>query len=452
LTVAERLARHVLETRNEDLAASAVAAGKVFLLDALAVGTAGSGADSAVRVRAAATRWGHAPEATVLGTRLRLPAPAAALVNAHQMHCQEFDCVHEDAVVHAMSVLTPAALAWAERNGGVSGRDFLAALVLGVDVAVTLGLNLHGDWRFFRPATAGAFGALAALGRLARLEAPVLIDAFGIMLGQVSGTMQAHAEGRSLLPLQIGFSARNAVMALDLAQAGIEGLREAFEGRHGYLALFEDGWDARAALDQLGERFRIAELSHKPFPCGRATHGLIDGLLQLRVEHPFSVDEVERVILLGSPLLAQLVARPIIEDMSASYARLCARYVGAVALLQGTVRLEDFAPSRLTDPATLALAQRFEVGIDEAMADRVLLPQSIAVRLKDGTVHSRTVTEVLGSPERPLKRTLAVEKFQTCWSRSAETLVPADGARVIAMVERLETLDTVEPLARLCTA
>ena len=449
MTVAERLARHVLGTRYEDLPSSAVRAAKTFLLDALAVGIAGSSAENSALVRAAASRWGNTPEATVLGTSLRLPAPCAAFVNAYQMHCQEFDCIHEAAVVHAMSALTPAVLAGAERNGGVSGRDLLSALVLGVDVAVTLGLNLDGDWRFFRPATAGAFGAVAALGRLAGITAPTLVDAFGVMLGQVSGTMQPHTEGRPLLPLQIGFSARNAVMAVDLAQAGLTGTRETFEGKHGYFALYEGSWDPTSALDKLGERFRITELSHKPFPCGRATHGLIDGLLQLRAEHRFSSEDVDRVMLLASPLVIQLVARPVLAGMSPSYARLCARYVGALALLQGTVRIEDFALPSLGDIATLALAQRIEIAVDESAASRALLPQSLAVRLQDGRVRSRTLTAVLGSPERPLTHAQAVEKFETCWS-SAEALVPEHSTRVIELVERLETLDTVEPIIRLC--
>jgi len=452
VTVAERLAQHVLATRYEALPALPVAATKTFLLDALSVGIAGSGDPLSRRVRAAARQWGEAPEATVLGTDLRLPAPAAALINAQQMHCQEFDCVHEEAVVHAMSVVTPAALAWAERADGVTGRDFLTALALGVDVAVTLGLNPSGAWRFFRPATAGAFGAVAALGYLARLDPTALIDAFGIMLGQVSGTMQPHTEGRGLLPLQMGFNARNAVMTLDLAQAGIEGTRETFEGERGYFALFEGGSDAGAALAELGHRFRIAELSHKPYPSGRATHGLIDGLLRLRDQNRFSADEVERIVLLGSPLIAQLVARPLVPGMSVSYARLCARFVGAIALRRGTVRLDDFSPANLTDPATLELAARIDIGIDQSIAGRVLLPQSLLVQLKSSAICRDTVTEVLGSPARPLSREQALKKFWACFEHSACALARDNGARVIELVDRLEMLESVVPLIRLCAA
>ena len=65
-----------------------------------------------------------------------------------------------------MAVLLAAALAHAERAGGVSGRDLLTAVVLGVDVGTGLGVASKAPLRFFRPATAGAFAATAAIGKL----------------------------------------------------------------------------------------------------------------------------------------------------------------------------------------------------------------------------------------------------------------------------------------------
>ena len=87
----------------------------------------------------------------------RLPAASAALCNAYQLHNSEYDCIHERAVVHPLAVLLPAVLAHAERAGGVSGRDLLSAVVLGVDVAAGLGVAARSGLRFFRPAIAGAF-------------------------------------------------------------------------------------------------------------------------------------------------------------------------------------------------------------------------------------------------------------------------------------------------------
>ena len=160
-------------------------------------------------------------QARVWSHGARLSAAGAAVCNGYQIHNGEFDCVHEGAVVHTFTVPVAAALAWAEREGGVGGRDFLTALALGVDVACHLGVASKSPLRFFRPATAGAFGAVAAIGRLAGFDAATLVNAFGTVLGQLAGTMQAHTEGSPLLGMQIGFSGRNAIVACDMAAGGL---------------------------------------------------------------------------------------------------------------------------------------------------------------------------------------------------------------------------------------
>ncbi len=213
-------AEHALRTRYDDLPAAAISAAKTLILDSLGVGVAGSAGPFVEQLMRSARGWGQGADARVWGRGERLPAPAAALCNGYQIHNSEFDCVHERAVVHPMAVLLAAASAQAERAGGVSGRDFLTAIVLGVDVGAGLGVGSRAPLRFFRPATAGAFAGTAAVGRLMGFDAPTLINAFAAVLGQLCGTMQAHAEGSILLALQVGFNARNALVACDLAARG----------------------------------------------------------------------------------------------------------------------------------------------------------------------------------------------------------------------------------------
>ena len=236
-------AEHVTRTRYDDLPAAALDAAKVLILDSLGVGVVGSAGPFVPELRHAAGGWGSGAEARVWVSGARLPAPAAALCNAYQLHNSEFDCIHERAVVHPMAVLLPAAMAHAERAGGVSGRDLLTAIVLGVDVGASLGIASKSGLRFFRPATAGGFAASAAVGRLMGFDAARLVNAFGALLGQTCGTMQAHAEGSPLLALQVGFNARNALVACDLAAQGVAGPQEVLEGPFGYFALFEGAHD-----------------------------------------------------------------------------------------------------------------------------------------------------------------------------------------------------------------
>ena len=194
-----RFAEHVAGTDYEDLPESAAVATRTFLLDTLGVGVAGSARPWTGRLIETQRLSCPGEQARVWSDGAYLSAAGAAVCNAYQIHNGEFDCVHEGAVVHTFTVPVAAALAWAEREGGVGGRDFLTGLALGVDVACHLGVASKSPLRFFRTATAGAFAAAAAIGRLAGFDAPTLVNAFGAVLGQLSGTMQAHVAASALL-------------------------------------------------------------------------------------------------------------------------------------------------------------------------------------------------------------------------------------------------------------
>ena len=100
--------------------------------------------------------------------------------------------------------------------------------------------------------------------------------------------------------------------------------------------------------------------------------------------------------------------------MTVAYARLCLAYVGAVCLRHGTVGLGDFTPEALGDPETLALAHRLSVIADANPDPNALLPQRVELDLADGRTIACDITQVLGSPTRPLSPAAARTKFEVC--------------------------------------
>jgi aconitate decarboxylase len=136
----ERFARHALGTRFEDLPEDAVLQAKTFILDTIGVGIAGSTAAGADELAEVGASWGGGEEVTVWGRGIRAPAPTAVFLNGFQAHCQEYDCVHEKAVLHPMATLFPAAMAYSERRGGISGRELIVAVAVGIDLAASLGI------------------------------------------------------------------------------------------------------------------------------------------------------------------------------------------------------------------------------------------------------------------------------------------------------------------------
>ena len=121
-------ADHVVRTRFKDLSSDAVSAAKTFITDTFGVGIGGSSGPLACELAEMQETWGRLQEARVWGNGIRLPAQAAVMCNAYQVHNSEFDCVHEEAVVHAMTIVLPVAIAGAERRKNVSGADSLPQL------------------------------------------------------------------------------------------------------------------------------------------------------------------------------------------------------------------------------------------------------------------------------------------------------------------------------------
>lgn len=374
-----------------------------LLADTLAVGAAGSTAPGAAGVLAAARRWGVGHDARLMGSDERLPAPSAAFVNAFRIHCLEWDAVHEPAVVHAMSVVTAALAASIDRMGGCDPEDALTSLAVGVDIASGLGIAATSPLSFFRPATAGCIGAAMAVARLERLERPA--DALGLAYSFCAGTMQAHVEGSIALPLQIANAARSAIMAVDLARAGLSGPYDSLEGPFGYFKLFDQG-DLATYTDHLGSIWRIAEISTKPFPSGRASHAALGVLADWALD-PVQVDRIE---VIAPPLIQRLVGRTMPRSMTPAYARLCLPLLAALMIVDRRIDPRRFTEATFFDPVVADLARRVFVRDDDNPDPNALSPQRVRATMKDGSVVEQAVPATLGAPDAPLSPAQAAAK------------------------------------------
>ena len=446
MSLSERLAAHVAGLTWEDLPPDAIERAKVFILDTMGVGVAGSSAYGAQELHRAASGWGDGAQSVVWGRRGRMTAGSAAFLNAFGVHCQEYDCVCEPAVLHPLATLLPAALAYADRAGGISGRDLLLAVAAGTDVAGWLGIVSTSSLTFFRPATAGGFGATAALGRLMGFDSGRIAHAFGLQYAQTSGTMQPHIEASPVLPMQVGFNARAALHSCDIAAAGLPAPRFSLDGPYGYLNLMERSFDLAPLEAGLGSRFLVAELSHKPYPAGRATHGGIEAAQSLQATHGFAADDVAGVVVSGPPVIARLTGRPDLPTPTPNYARLCMGYVVAKTLIHGKLDLDHYRAPALLDEQTHRIAALVRTLDDGNPDPNALAPQSVTITLRDGRVLNWDCQEMLAHPTRPLTREQHLTKFRRCWEFAADRLDPAAAETLIDHVDRLEDVPDVRAL------
>ncbi len=442
------LVAHVVASRYESLAPTTIRAAKTFIVDSLSVGLAGTRLPTTLTLHALARTWGAGTDARVWGTGERVTASAAAFLNSYQIHNQEWDCLHEAAVVHPMAVVLATLVAYAEaapRAQRLSGRDLLVGCSVAVDVAAAIGAAATNRLRFFRPAMCGALGATAGIAAMRHYDAARTADALGLCYSQLSGTMQAHLEGSPVLPMQIGFNARAVLNAVWLAEHGVQGPRDFLEGEHGYFALIDTAWRPETLLAHL-QQPQIAQLSHKPFPSGRATHGGIDGALALQAQHGFAAHHVQAVRVLAPPLVLQLVDRPSSPTMAPSYARLCLPYVVATALLTGDVGVEDFEPDAIASPERQALARCVRLVPNDNSSLNALAPQRVEIDLADGRTVYLDLPAVLGAPQRPLTEAQQIAKARRAIGSARVPLSPAAIDELLAVVSRLEAVDDVAAL------
>ena len=230
-------AEHVVTTRYDDLPAAAVAAAKTFILDSFGVGVAGSAGPSRRADSQRRRALGQRRRRAGLGAR---HAPAGAGGRAVQrLPDPQF------------RVRLRARGGGGPPDGGAAGRGHGACRARGRRLgprsprarsrsgsmsASGLGLGSKAPLRFFRPATAGAFAATAAIGRLMGFDAATLVHAFGDRpTASSAAPCRRMPRARRCWRMQIGFNARNALVACDLAAAGLTGPQHVLEGPFGYL-------------------------------------------------------------------------------------------------------------------------------------------------------------------------------------------------------------------------
>jgi 2-methylcitrate dehydratase PrpD len=240
--ICQVFADHVANTRFDDLAEGAVQAAKKSILDIVGVTLAGSGMEPAVRgVADVVLDAGGRQEASLLGFGGKVPAQSAAFANGVMAHCLDFDD-QTPWGAHPDSSVVPAVLALAERKGNVSGRDLITSVALGQDLFVRLRCNVgwRQDWNL--SSVVGAFSSAAAASFVQGLPQEQIAHALGIASMQSSGTMQViFGIGSDLRGMYAGFTAQGAVVSVLLAQKGITGIAELFEGKAGIFNVYFGG-------------------------------------------------------------------------------------------------------------------------------------------------------------------------------------------------------------------
>ena len=435
-SISQRLARHLVASSYDSLPESAITAAKVLMLDTLAVAWGGSDAPGCPEVYGLLREEGGAAEASVWAYGGRLPATSASLVNGMFGAALDYDGVN---TVHAEVVALPTALAMAERER-VSGKEFLAAFVLGSDLCSRFGASITGQHKgWFTTSIYGVFGAAATAAKLLRLDALRTQHAFGIALSQAAGTQQANVEQALTKRLQSAFATRAGVFSALLAERGITAPRDAFEGKFGLYQLYQDG-DPQKVLAELGERFDHANTALKKYPCCACSHAALAATLELVHEHDLEPEDVLAVEVSHSPLMHRLVGAPFDPAENAQVtAQFSVRYAIASALLRRRLGIAEIQDDAIRDPLIKSLTNRIDVVVDETSKGS-RTPATVTLKTRKHGTLTRTGDKFPWGTEDPPTRESLRAKFDECVSGGAKPLSAASRELLVQRVERIESV------------
>ena len=351
------------------LSDEARAMARFSLFDWLVCARAGVGEPVSAIVRGLVAAEGGRPVATVAGNPAKAPARAAALANGTTSHALDYDDTHFAHIGHLSVGVLPAALAAGEQ-AGASAAAVAEAFLVGAEAACRIGMVLgrgHYERGFHQTATAGAFGATVAAGRLLGLGQAEMRMALSLVATRASGLKSQF--GTMGKPFNAGIAAANGVEAALLAEAGFLSADDGVGGPQGFVDTHAESVDEAAAwAGPPPGRFVFEDIKYKLHACCHGTHAMIEALLSARRAGDLSADAVEAVALRTNPRwlrVCDVKAPKTGLEAKFSYALLAAMVVrGVDTAADGT-----YTDALTSDPALVALAGRVTVAGDPAVSD-----------------------------------------------------------------------------------
>ena len=453
------IAEFIVNTRAADFPPGSSEKAIKVIADTFAVILAGVSSEVAEplhRYLDSARESGASP---ILGTGLTATAETAALINGTFGHALDYDDVLSMMPAHPSAVIVAALLAG--MNGkAVSGRQFIEAYIIGVEVGGKLGLgmtNEHYQRGYHATGTLALFSGLAALARLHGLDAATIEQAMGIAGSMASGLRRNF--GTMTKPLHSGLAARSALTAVRLAMAGFTAAPDIMEAKAGfYSTLGTAASDPEVTANGLGKPFVISSpgIAVKKFPCCYATHRAIDGVLTLRDRLGFDAASISKVICRMPPGGMHVLIYP--RPVTGLEGKFSLPYSIAAAVLDGKFSLWSFSDEAVRRPAVAALYAHIDAHeTDSSRGDDPQFEQrssgsrgfvEVEVQLKDGRRDQVRVDVPPGSPARELTWEELEGKFMDC-ARQAPRIGAANAASAFAAIRTLDRAEDVSRIAAL---
>jgi aconitate decarboxylase len=359
-------------------------------------------------------------QCSIWGTKKKLSAPHAALVNGTQVQGFELDDVHRAGVLHVGAVVLPSLISITEMKPGMSGKEFLTAAVAGYEIGPRVGLcmgpsHIASGWH--SGATLGVFSSAAGAARGLKLDVDKTVHALGIAGTQAAGLMAAQF-GAMVKRMHAGRSSQSGLYGALFAEAGFTGILNVLESEYGgfctTMSQSTDKFNLKELTAGLGEVWQTMGIALKFYACVGTNHTTLDALRDMRRERPFTHNDVKKVVVHGSEVTVHHVGWPY-EPQGLTSAQLNMPYCIAAWLIENDCFVDQFTEAMVADPQRIALSKKVEVIHDPAitaLGAKLRHKVHVELHLNDGTVMKRTVEAARGSEKHVASDAEIIEKFE----------------------------------------
>lgn len=420
-----------------------------ILLDTIGVTLGGSAEPEATALAHRLGRPDGKPS-TLIGHRLRASPLNAALTNGTAACWMDFDSGHRPPpgkpllpAAHPPIHLVPAALAMAEAKAS-SGKELLAALVVGYDAGARIGMasrvraeiHCHGT---HHNVAAGVAAAHIMKYSTEQMESTIGLAAHLALMPSFENAYQ----GGTVRNTYAGVGAAAGILAAELAPIGFIPEKDALGSVYG--EVISPWFDPDRLVDDLGKRFEITQGFIKLYPMCRFGHPAIEATQKLIQQYPLSPDEIERVEVHTFDWAATLNERNPKTDLAAKFS---IPWAVACMLVRRSAGPDEFRTQALEDKKVRAVAGRVAVREDPRYSAMTPFkrPARVSVHTKNGKVFQAEVERSSGGPDAPIPREKVIEKFRLL---ADPVLGLKQATAVVEKVMHLEEEPDIRELTRL---
>jgi 2-methylcitrate dehydratase PrpD len=306
----------------------------------------------------------------------------------------EMDDVHRSALLHPGPVIWPTAFALG------AGSDFnisLDSAVRGYEAMITVGATLDAHhYCYFHPtSTAGVFGATACFGSdfLSRDQMAHALALAGSVSGGFWQTRHSHNWGKQW---HVEHARDTGGKVAILAHDGVTGPLDVLEGQHGlYAATCKNPKPMT-----FPKRWRIHDVSFKPWGACRHAHPAIDAELELQ----------QLLGNLDGEIVVETYADAIAfcdnpDPKTPQQAKFSLQHAVAVVATSGVPTLADFEPAAIKKLAKT----RARVTVRECKDITARYPEHYGARVRCQK-QAVELIDTLGDPERPMSEAQIIDK------------------------------------------